>query len=1038
MSHLTIKSLSSSSFPDEQPFIKEICARYPLAHALQVKAKKLSSEWITQIRKNDSNLGTIEKLLRQFPLNSAEGNALMNLAEALLRIPDAATSNAIIQDKIAENTWESASDKKTFETQSALTGLIIGQKTLSNKATSFIAKPIIRSSVSHYIKKLSNQFVLGENIDDAFIRAAPYHKKGYRLSYDMLGEGARTKTDSEHYFNAYKSALHAIGRRNHAGNPKNHSVRDVPGISVKLSALHPRYHVAQKDRCIPEISEKLLELASLAAKYNIALTVDAEETERLTLSLQIIEETLSQGEFGTWEGFGLAVQAYQKRALSVIDWAQQKSELYRQKLQIRLVKGAYWDREIKHAQAKGLSYFPVFTRKYHTDINYIACAQKLFEHKSHLYPMFATHNAHTLAVVLQLAVANDSNNFEFQRLHGMGGALYDTMLAQLPDCRVSIYAPVGPRKDLLPYLVRRLLENGANSSFINQLLDETKHPDTLSTDPYEKAAHHDFAAHPKIALGPDLYRDEFKQNPRQNSLGIDLEDEALLNTLQETLTSYADKRWSAANLIAGKRTQGFTRLDSFSPAHKNTKIGSHTQSIESDIDRSIIEAQKAFKKWNSTKPSERAKTLHKAAAIFEKNASELMALLITEAGKTMADAHDEIREAVDFLRYYAGQLTKDNPDQAITLPGPAGEKNEYRRTGRGVFACISPWNFPLAIFTGQIAAALAAGNSVIAKPAEQTPLIADLAVKLLQQSGIPKGALNLIIGAGDIGDKLVNHPEIAGVAFTGSGEAARSINQSLASRTNGIIPLIAETGGLNAMIADSSALLEQVVDDVVRSAFGSAGQRCSALRVLCVQDDIAPALIRLLGGAIRQLKIGPSENIDTDIGPIIDDEALNALKLHRQKLDGYASLLAETPLDPALEKEGHYFAPCLYELPDLHAINHETFGPILHLVRYKRRELDDILEQINAKGYGLTLGIHSRVESFIDKITQQARVGNLYVNRSMIGAVVGSQPFGGMGLSGTGPKAGGPDYLKAFMSEQVISTDITATGGNASLVSLED
>jgi RHH-type proline utilization regulon transcriptional repressor/proline dehydrogenase/delta 1-pyrroline-5-carboxylate dehydrogenase len=978
-----------------------------------------------KVRGRKRKAGELESFLQHYALSTQEGLALMCLAEALLRVPDSKTANDLIRDKIAAADWlKGLGDTKDWLVKASGVGLSLCSFTLDS-LLSRLGEPVIREAMAQAIRIMGGQFVLGRTIDEAIKRSQDYPL--YRMSYDMLGEGARTAEDAEKYFNNYAAAIEAIGK---SADPKSNARR--PGISVKLSALYPRYEVAQAHRCVPALKEKVKILAQAAAAHNLSFTVDAEETERLELSLQIIEALLSDPDFPNWPDFGLAIQAYQKRCFALIDRLSDLARTHKRRLQVRLVKGAYWDGEIKKAQVKSTPDYPVFTRKVNTDLSYLACAEKMLKNGDVFYPMFATHNAYTAAAILDIARDYPATDFEFQRLHGMGEAVYDILLEQKPDIKVSVYAPVGPHSDLLAYLVRRLLENGANSSFVNKVMDDRIALPDLLIDPVENARQHSTKTHGKIPLPAHIYND------RKNSSGIDLNDEPTLSALITKIQSFKNKIYLAAPLVSGTLRKDGIKQDILSPADRTHKVGTVYTASHKTIELAFETAQDGFEKWSSTPADIRATALEKFADLLEFHHAELMALCVYEAGKTIKDAHLEIREAVDFCRYYAQQGRKNFHEKGSNLPGPSGESNILHDIGRGMFVCISPWNFPLAIFTGQITAALMAGNAVIAKPAEQTPLIAFRTVQLLHEAGIPANILHLLPGDGAVGAHMIAHKDVAGVAFTGSTEVAKIIQRSLAAKNGPIVPLIAETGGQNAMIVDSSALPEQVVDDVILSAFGSTGQRCSALRVLFLQNDIADKILHMLSGAMAELVIGHPEKIATDIGPVIDMEALSILNRHHQALDGFGKKIAQTPLDERLTETGNYFAPCAYEIPALDTLSREVFGPVLHVIRFKASGIDEVIADINKTGYGLTLGVHSRIESFQKKIAQSIRAGNMYVNRSMIGAVVGTQPFGGMGLSGTGPKAGGPHYLKAFSTEKVITIDTTSAGGNTSLVSLEE
>lgn len=957
--------------------------------AQRVKDKTIAL--ITSIRGTNAGQGEVETFLQHYPLSGAEGRALMSLAEALLRVPDAETADALITEKISVSDWKKMEGSGLFAT---LTGTGLGlAKSMLGGFLSGLSKPVIRKATEEVVRRLGAQFVVGETIESALKIAKKEAANGYRMSFDMLGEGARTKEDADRYFESYKHAARIIGDTNDTSLPL--ALRH--GMSVKLSALHPRYTWTQADSCVPEIANRVLDLCKIAAQKGFALTIDAEESERLEISLDIIARVASSPELGNWEGFGLAVQAYDRRAPDVIDYICTLARTTGRKMQMRLVKGAYWDTEIKRAQTAGWAQYPVYTRKAHTDLSYLYAAQKMLAARDIIHPMFATHNAATAAAILELA-GSDKSGFEFQRLFGMGQQLGD-ILRHRENIPETFYAPVGSYEDLLPYLVRRMLENGANTSFVSKIRDKNIPPETLAQDVVGHVRSLIGKPYP-LPLPHALYGDH-----RLNSRGYDLSRAA------ERTTFFASVRLPSA-------------------------LGDGNQDRGRNLSLIVQSAKTGFQNWNTTPAETRADMLRKTATLLEQNTGHLVALLQSEGKKTLFDAIAEIREAVDFCRYYAteGQTLFG---QSRPLTGPTGEKNTLTLTGRGLFVAISPWNFPLAIFMGQITAALMAGNAVIAKPAEQTPRIAEFAVGLLHQSGIPADVLQLVIGDGSIGAQLVAHPDIAGVVFTGSTEVARLINQSLAAKTGQIVPLIAETGGQNAMIVDSTALPEQVVDDVLLSAFGSAGQRCSALRVLFIQEDIADKLVTLLRNALPLLKLGDPKDPATDIGPVIDAEALAKLQAHRTYLDSCATLIATAPLPQ--NGNDTFFAPCAYEIDSLGRLHEEIFGPILHIIRFKAGQLPSIIDQINKTGYGLTFGFHSRLTSRHELVSRSVRAGNIYINRNMIGAVVGVQPFGGQGLSGTGPKAGGPHYLPRFATEITVTDNIMATGGNVDLLAtLED
>jgi RHH-type transcriptional regulator, proline utilization regulon repressor / proline dehydrogenase / delta 1-pyrroline-5-carboxylate dehydrogenase len=992
---------------------------------------------VTAVRRERLGKGGIDAFLHEYALSSPEGVALLCLAEALLRIPDAETIDRLIRDKIGEADWERhlGRSESIFVNASTwalmLTGRLLraepAEHDLRAALRRFVARsgePVVRQAVTAAMHILGRQFVMGRTIDEALERARSAERHGYRHSYDMLGEAAHTAADAARYAAAYDGAIAAIGR-----STAGRSGAAAPGISVKLSALHPRYETAQRDRVLREMSPVLRDLARHAKRVGIGFTIDAEEADRLDLSLDLFEALALASDLAGWDGLGLAVQAYQKRALPVIDWLADLAGRAGRRLMVRLVKGAYWDSEIKRTQERGLDGYPVYTRKVATDVSYLACARRLLEHGPAFYPQFATHNAYTVAAVIELA--GERPDWEFQRLHGMGEALYGQIVG--PDrlvraCRV--YAPVGDHEDLLPYLVRRLLENGANTSFVNRIVDETQPVDEIVADPIARLARLPTKPHPRIPLPRDLYGPT-----RVNSRGLDLHDPPALAALREGLAEALRRPWTAAPIIGGVEQTG-TAEPVLDPSDRRRRVGAVVMAGPEELDRALDRALRSTASWDHTPAGERAAILERAADLFEDHRAELMALIIREGGRTIPAALAEVREAVDYLRYYALRARVDFAAPE-TPPGPTGERDEIALHGRGVFACISPWNFPLAIFTGQITAALAAGNAVVAKPAEQTPLVAAAAVRLLHQAGIPGDVLHLLPGTGEaVGAPLVADARIAGIAFTGSTETARLINVALAQRPGPIVPLIAETGGQNAMIVDSSALAEQVVMDVLTSAFESAGQRCSSLRLLYVQVDVADRLLAMLTGAMAELVIGDPGLISTDVGPVIDAAARNALEQHAQRMMREGRLLYQCSLPP-WTGQGTFFAPRAFEIGSARLLPGEVFGPILHVVRWRADRLGAVLEEIAATGYGLTLGIQSRIDETVRHILARLEVGNSYVNRNMIGAVVGVQPFGGEGLSGTGPKAGGPRYLHRFATERTVSTDTTA-GGNATLLSLQE
>lgn len=929
--------------------------------------------------------GWVNQFLQEYRLGTEEGTALLSLAEAFLRVPDPETADLLIADKLTDADWRGhKGQSSSMLVNSATWGLVLGKAVLGDSNSSLkrliarAGEPFVRQAVGAAMRLMGQVFVMGRTIDEAIKRMDGKENRGFTASFDMLGEAARTKADAERYFQAYVGAIAAVGKNADRGH----------SVSVKLSALHPRYETAQAATCVPELAEMVRELARSAASLGVQLTVDAEEAARLEMSFDIIDAVASDPALSGWDGLGMAVQAYSKRARPTIGWANALGASTKRIMQVRLVKGAYWDSEIKHAQERGLTDFPLFTRKPATDVSYLACAKDMFA-AANIRPAFASHNALTVATLLQWA--GKTRDFEFQRLHGMGEGLFERLVREEGyHCRT--YAPVGGHRDLLAYLVRRLLENGANSSFVHQLADQSVSEEELLADPVEKVLAVGGTRHPAIALPADLFRPE-----RVNSEGMDLDDAEIL----------AD--------IAAKVAK---------PAALDGHAGN-------DAENAITAALAAYPEWSRSPLEDRAACLDRLADLLEENRSALMAIAVQEAKKTIADALAEVREAIDFCRYYAARARIDL--LPVELPGPTGERNVLRHEGRGVWVAIAPWNFPLAIFLGQVAAALVAGNTVVAKPAPQTPAIAVLAVDLAHQAGIPKAALRLVTGGGEVGAALTGDVRISGVVFTGSVPTAKAIARSLlADDARPLVPLIAETGGLNAMIVDSTALSEQVVRDVIVSGFQSAGQRCSALRLLLLQEDIAEHTLEMLSGAMDTLHIGDPANPATDIGPVIDQAAYDKLMAYR---DSVKTRIAHSIAVPS---KGLFVPPTVIRLDDLDQLNTEWFGPLVHVATWKAGTLEETVRRVNAKGFGLTMGLHSRIARSGEAVEHLARVGNLYINRSMIGAVVGSQPFGGEGLSGTGPKAGGPHYLYRFCAERTTSTDTTSAGGNASLLSLED
>ncbi len=990
--------------------------------------------YVEAMRSESVGLGGVEDFMREFNLTTREGLAMMVLAEALLRVPDARTADKLIEDKLAAARFDDSpagqSDTLLVSASSWALGittrLMHPGDTPQNILSALVKRmgmPAVRTATRKAMQLLGHQFVLGETIGKALDRAKAQEAKGYRYSYDMLGEGARTAADAERYFESYANAILEIGTL--AGDK---DLPDRPGISVKLSALHPRYEAVNGARVRDELVRKVRLLAQLAKERNLNFTIDAEEADRLEISLDVIGTLLTDPVTDGWSGFGLAIQAYQKRAVQVIDWLVSAARELDRKLMIRLVKGAYWDTEIKMAQENGAEGYPVFTRKAATDLSYLVCAKRMLDARDVLYPQFATHNALTAAQVIELA--GDATGFEFQRLHGMGESLFKA-ITEKDGFPCRIYAPVGGHKDLLAYLVRRLLENGANSSFVTIVGDTSVPIDDLLKRPRDILDNGRHAVNHSIPLPEGLYGDS-----RKNSAGIEFGYAAERNALTEGM---AKSRFPAvdAHPLGATLDKGGAAHPLLAPMDGKTRVGS-VVFANADMAGAAVEAAKTgFKTWSRTPVQDRAQIFERAADLLEANRDRLMALLAMEAGKTLTDGIAEIREAVDFCRYYAVEA-RNLFGEGRLMPGPTGEENRYRYRGRGVFVCISPWNFPLAIYLGQISAALLAGNTVVAKPAEQTPLVAFEAAKLLYEAGLPEDAFFLLPGEGDVGAALTSHPDVAGVAFTGSTETAWAINNTLASKRGPIVPLIAETGGINAMIVDATALPEQVCDDVMMSAFRSAGQRCSALRLLYVQDDVADALLEMLEGAARELSLGDPRLPSTDIGPVIDDDARFGILDHVRDMIKTQNVRYSGSVPGGDLANGTWVGPHIIELEAPEALRKEVFGPILHVVRYKAQDLDLVLEKIAATGYGLTLGVHSRIDATVNKVVDRLSVGNVYVNRNTIGAVVGTQPFGGSGLSGTGPKAGGPAYLPRFALEQVVSINTAAAGGNASLVAASD
>ncbi|MGL9717956.1 MAG: bifunctional proline dehydrogenase/L-glutamate gamma-semialdehyde dehydrogenase PutA [Wolbachia sp.] len=1034
------KRLQGFYHTDEKSYVRYLVEKIELSADSKNRIYNIAKQVVEKIK--GSKLGIIDSFMQQYSFSNDEGIALMCIVESLLRIPDDYTIDQLIKDKIANQEWSKHLGRSSSLFVNASTwSLVIGSSILRrngedpkfyhaiSRLLKNLGEPVIRKAVKQAMLTLGKHFIVGENIEKALENIKSDDHSKYLCSFDMLGEAACTSEDAEEYFNSYMHSIKAIGESTDTSDYfKSH------GVSIKLSSLHPRYEFSQFSNVAEELRTKVLELCHEAKKYNISLCIDAEESERLEMSLVLFEQLRLDESLSQWEGLGLAVQAYQKRALSVLDFVEDVAIRSKHKIMVRLVKGAYWDSEIKRAQELGLSGYPVFTRKSYTDVCYLACAQKLLNKASHFYPCFGTHNAYTFATIMELADKNHPG-FEFQRLHGMGKGLYDYAMSELAtsiNCR--IYAPVGKHSDLLPYLIRRLLENGANSSFVNQINDSNVKIEELVSDPLEKAKSLEYEPHPNIPLPQDIFGEG-----RKNSLGMDISDSVTVSQFANDIKEFSEKKWQVGPIIDGESLfDGAKFTEVVNPAHLENVIGEVSNTTTDQALSAIEIAHSAFAQWQNVSAEERAKLLERAADLLEERMKELIYILIVEAGKVLSDAIAEVREAVDFLRYYA-IIAKNGLNNWKKLPGPTGEDNFIFFEGRGVFLCISPWNFPLAIFIGQVSAALAAGNAVLAKPAEQTPIIAYEAVRILHEAGIPKNVLHLIPGDGQyLGKTLVPDNRISGVAFTGSTQTAQIINRMLASRDGPIVPLIAETGGLNAMIVDSSALLEQVTSDVLLSAFRSSGQRCSALRVLFIQEDIAEKQIKMICDAAQELKIGDPIQLSTDIGPIIDKASIDMLAEHTEKMsrDKDSNLLSKVPMDTN-SHNGYFFPPYIYEIQKISQLKQEVFGPILHIIRFDKSQLDEVISDINSTGYGLTFSLQSRIQNQIDLVSKKISVGNVYINRNQIGAAVGVQPFGGRGLSGTGPKAGGPDYLQRFSTEKVVSVNTTAFGGNTTLMCLD-
>lgn len=1035
MNQLDWDALDRQKYADEDQAIAHLAGLATLSQDERTAIYKQAVELVQLARQSRKRKGMMESFLQEFGLSNKEGLALMCLAEALLRVPDSETVDALIAEKIGSGDWSGHLGKSDSLLVNAstwglmLTGqLIEGGQQLEKDPAAYIKRmasrmgePAIRTAMMQAMRIMGEQFVLGRTIKDALKRGAKSGNKENPafFSFDMLGEGARTMEDSGRHFQRYSQAIEDVGAVRRSG-----SIHEASGVSVKLSALHPRYEPEKETRVFAEMYPKVLHLAQQCKKHDINFCIDAEEADRLILSMKLLEKLCFEPSLAGWNGLGLAVQTYMKRAMGVITHLQKLARESDRQLMVRLVKGAYWDTEIKHAQQEGMPDYSVWTTKQASDLNYLACARAILSEPETIYGQFATHNAHSLAAVQAMA-AETGAEYEFQRLHGMGEALYGAADKAFGPTRCRIYAPVGSHDDLLPYLVRRLLENGANTSFVHSFLDERVPAEVVADDPYRQLE--TLSRNQKIPTPINMYGPE-----RPNSRGLDLTIRRDLDRLEAVIGKMDQSLPRPSGAIVNGKARTQDSAPRLSPVDHEVEVALHRDADEADVDQAFNAATAAFCRWDQRGGPSRAALLRACADALEANMGEFIALMAREAGKTLDDGIAEVREAVDFCRYYAVQAEQKFavPER---MPGPAGESNHYQMSGRGVFVAISPWNFPLAIFTGQIMAALAAGNCVLAKPAEQTPLVAFEAIRLFHKAGIPADVLHLLPGTGEkIGARLVSDPRHSGVVFTGGTDTARIIHHALAERPGPIVPLIAETGGLNTMVVDTSALREQVIDDVLLSAFGSAGQRCSALRILMLPSDTAERMIDGLMGAMQELRIGDPARHDTDVGPVIDEDARTILQQHLQRDDIAAGLKLQLNGPNA----GTFFGPAIVEIKDLSRMNREVFGPILHVLRYKPEELDGLLNELHGKGYGLTLGVHSRISAFADHVRELSPAGNVYVNRSMIGAVVGVQPFGGHGLSGTGPKAGGPNYLNAFATETVVTVNIAAQGGDPELLNL--
>jgi RHH-type proline utilization regulon transcriptional repressor/proline dehydrogenase/delta 1-pyrroline-5-carboxylate dehydrogenase len=1033
---------------DEARLVGGLVERAIFTATERSRIANLATVLVRATRANRHKHGGVDAFMHEYGLTSEEGVILMCLAEALLRIPDKDTADALIAEKIGSGRWEKhlgASESLLVNASTfglMLTGRVVrlgeaegaGPSAVMKRLVARSGEPLIRRALRQAMRILGDNFVLGRTIEEALARAAALEAKGYRLSYDMLGERARTAGDAERYFDRYMSAIEAVGKAHPPpAAMTTHELLARPGISVKLSAIHPRFDPGKEARLARELVPRLVTLAAAARGFGLGLTIDAEEQDRLDPTLGVFAAAFTDPALRGWAGLGIAVQAYGRRAIPTLRWLRRMAQHGGKLIPVRLVKGAYWDSEIKWAQERGLADYPVLTRKLHTDVSYLACMRLLLSDQSAFFPQFATHNAQSIAAASVAAPSPQA--FEFQRLHGMGEALYEEVLgpARLgAACRV--YAPVGPHRDLVAYLVRRLLENGANTSFVNRLADEAAPIEEIVKDPVARVeAEKESGARMRLLPRPR----EMYAPARVNSRGMALDQPAVRQALLAQMDAELNGTFAAGPVVDGADMPGTGPAEPVLCPHDNRqRAGTVRRADAAAIAAAVESARAAAHAWDGLGGPARADILEKAADLYERDRVRLMAVMVREAGKTLENALGDVREAIDFLRYYAGEARRLFAGP-VSLPGPTGETNLLELRGRGPFVCISPWNFPLAIFTGQVAAALAAGNPVLAKPAEQTPIVAFLATRLLHEAGVPPAALHLLPGDGSVGAALVKDPRTAGVAFTGSNATGWAIQSALAERRGAIVPLIAETGGINAMIADSSALPEQAIRDLVRSAFDSAGQRCSAARLFFVQEEVAKPMIDMLVGAVQELDIGDPLQYATDIGPVIDEDAMDRLDAHKLRMQKQGAELIDVAL-PFACQAGTYVTPAVFEIASSRLLEEEVFGPILHVVRYQGGHLDKVIDAINAGGYGLTLGLHSRIASVADYVGRHARVGNLYVNRNQIGAVVGVQPFGGEGLSGTGPKAGGPAYVARFATERVRTTDVTATGGNVALLGIGD